>query len=230
MNETQVAAVFWTNLLVGVGVAVLALASVGLAALALARGRTVVRAVADTARDLVEWVRVPQGLHFHRGHAWVGGPCGGVVRVGMDDFATRLIGPIDGVDLPTPGTRLVQGETGFTIRVGERAVPVLSPVDGEVVRVNADAVRAPGIVGDDPFGGGWLVEVRPERLAADRTNLLTGTLARRFFEDAVADLRARIGSDLGPVLQDGGTPVRGIARAIAGDGWERLVRDHLLVA
>lgn len=188
--------------------------------------------------EFVEWFRVPREVQFHQGHGWVQTGVEGVASLGLDDFAQKLVGRVDSIDLPPVGSRVAQGEKGWVLRVGAHAIPMLSPIDGEVVAVNEEAARSPGIVNEDPFGKGWLLKVRPDRLAANRTNLFTGRLARRWMEETLHGLRVTMGEGLGPLYQDGGTtlpvhqnggaPVQGIARALYGTDWEPKVREHFL--
>lgn len=190
------------------------------------------------APEVVEWFRVPRELHFHRGHSWAKEGRDGNAVVGLDDFAQKFVGRVESVDLPPVGSRLAQGEKGWSLRVGSRDIPMLSPIDGEVVAINEEAVRSPGIVNEDPFGMGWLLKIRPERFSANRTGLLSGRLAMRWTEEILHDLRLAMGGSLGPlyqdggttlpVHQDGGTPVAGIARALYGEDWEPKVREHFL--
>jgi glycine cleavage system H protein len=185
--------------------------------------------------EIVEWFRVPEGLHFHQGHSWMKDENGSTVRVGIDDFAQKLVGKVDAVDLPEPGTWLAQGEEGWALRAHAAEIPMLSPVDGEVVAVNPAVLRSPELANRDPFGDGWLLKIRPSRLASNRKNLLSGNLARRWVEAALHELRVRSGGGLGALyqdgglpIQDGGMPVSGIARALDGEHWEAIVRRHFL--
>jgi hypothetical protein len=81
---------------------------------------------------------------------------------------------------------------------------------------------------EDPYGAGWLFKVKPARLAANLRQLHGTAAGRRMLEDASEALVARMDPELGRVLQDGGAPVHGIARALAGDGWGELAREFLL--
>ncbi|MGE5663422.1 MAG: glycine cleavage system protein H [Deltaproteobacteria bacterium] len=198
--------------------------------------RTVAAGVARTISDIVEWFRMPAGLHYHQGHSWMKNEEDDLVSVGLDDFAQKLVGKVDGVDLPPVGAKVAQGERAWTLKVDSRPLAMLSPVDGEVVAVNIEAMRSPGIVNQDPYGKGWLLKIRPTKLTADTRNLLSGTLARKWMEDTVDGLRRESGGTLGPVAQDGGQlvyqdggmPVSGIARALAGERWEETVKAHFL--
>lgn len=101
--------------------------------------------------------------------------------------------------------------------------------------MNPRILRAPELANRDPFGEGWLLKVRPSRLAANRKNLLSGSLARRWIEEALHGLRVHSGGSLGALypdgglpIQDGGIPVHGIARALDGNRWAELAKKHFL--
>lgn len=185
----------------------------------------------DTAGVEPVWVagyQLPESLHYHRGHTWVRPVDAENVVVGMDDFARRLLGPAKDVGLPTVGTWVRQGASGFRVTVDGRATDLVSPIEGEVVAVN-DALRdQPSLATDDPYGRGWLVKVRAADLAANLRNLLSGRLARRFVEDAREGLDLRLMALSGSVLQDGGEPVADFAKHLPLADWRGLVGEFLL--
>jgi glycine cleavage system H protein len=172
------------------------------------------------------WFHVPPGVHLHPGHTWARLEPDGLVAVGLDDFAHKLVGPAS-IGLPAPGSQVAQGEPAIELRDEERDVPLLSPVDGTVVAVNPRA-RTNGDALDDPYGAGWLFKVKAPRLAANLRQLHADAPARRLLEDAEELLARRLSPELGQVLQDGGTPVRGLARALAGDRWDAFARECFL--
>jgi glycine cleavage system H lipoate-binding protein len=172
------------------------------------------------------WFQVPAGIHLHPGHTWARLDADGLVAVGADDFAHKLVG-VAKVDLPALGARVAQGEPAFQIGDGEKDVPMLSPIDGTVVAVNqAVKERSDGL--DDPYGRAWLFKVKAPRLTANLRQLLQDGAARRFMEDAEARISMALAPELGRVLQDGGVPVHGIARALSGDQWDDLARQYFL--
>jgi glycine cleavage system H lipoate-binding protein len=176
----------------------------------------------------VEYFRVPDGYLFHQGHTWFRKEGREVVSVGLDDFAQRFLGRIDEVNLPRAGARVDQGEKGWTLTVDSRIVPMISPVDGEVVAVNEAALRNPGVVNEDPYGRGWLLKVKATKLAANTRNLLSGNVARRMVEESLNGIRLQGGKSLGIVYQDGGVPVSGMAKALYGEEWHGAVRELFL--
>lgn len=187
-------------------------------------------ASAESPAENVEWFSVPKGLFFHRGHGWLKRETEDVVRLGIDDYARKLIGSFDAVKLPEVGSTLAQGETGWDIQVDGKTIPMISPVGGQVVAVNKSALTNPSLVSSDPFGEGWLVKVKASKLSVDLKNLLSGDLARRWIEDAVDSLRMESGATVGATMQDGGIPVDGIARALYGEEWTDKVKEQLLTS
>jgi len=172
--------------------------------------------------------RIPEGLFYHQGHSWLRPEPGSIGIVGLDDFAQKLIGRVDAIELPGAGFRMVQGEKGWNLVVDSVSIPMLSPVNGEVVAVNHEVLRSPELLRQDPYGKGWLLKVKSTRIAAGTRNLLSGKLARAWMENALEKLQPANPENLGPVLADGGFPVEGIARILGGDKWDELARKHLL--
>jgi glycine cleavage system H protein len=170
----------------------------------------------------------PEELHYHRGHTWARVVGHDTVLVGLDDFARRLLGAARRLRLPATGSWLRQGEPGFSVEVDGRAADLVSPVAGEVLAVNTDLEANPRLATDDPYGRGWLLKVRAGDLAAELRNLFSGSLARRFMEDAREGLDHRLMALSGSVLQDGGEPVADFALRLPEADWRRLVGDFLL--
>jgi glycine cleavage system H protein len=186
-----------------------------------------VRALRSVARG---WFSVPRDYLFHPGHAWAAQEQDSLFRVGMDDFAQQLLGEPSGLDLPNPGTRLRQGELGWKVKVGSRAVRMLSPVDGVVEAVNTDLRAAPGLVNEDPYSGGWLMKVRVPDPGRPARNLLPADAARQWLDGAAEGLRTMWSGELGMALPDGGAPVMGFGRALAADQWHELAEEFFLSA
>jgi len=176
-----------------------------------------------------EWFLTPADRLFHRGHAWLQRADDGLVTVGLDDFAAKLVGPLSRVSLPGVGSAVGQGEQAWRLLATDgRSVDMLSPVDGTVVDVNPALASSPGLAERDPYGEGWLMKVRPSRLRANQINLMAGRAVHRWMQDTVAGLRGSFAPSLGALAQDGGVPVSGMARAIDPDGWDRLAARFLL--
>jgi glycine cleavage system H lipoate-binding protein len=177
---------------------------------------------------VVEWFRMATDVAFHPGHAWARTIGKGVALVGADDFAQKLVGNVEAIELPAEGTEIRQGEPAWTFAVDGRKVSMVSPVTGTVTAVNRLAAERPSAVNDDPYQSGWLLRVEGPRVDACARALLRGKVARQWLADATDALRRRTAPDLGLALQDGGVPVDGLAKAIDPQNWDQVVREHLL--
>ena len=106
---------------------------------------------------------VADGYYYHKGHSWARIEHGGFVRLGIDDFALRLLGSVNDISLPKIGSHLRQSENGWSVSRGKMGAAVLSPMNGTVMATNQNALRRPDLVKRDPYGRGWLVVVDPPR-------------------------------------------------------------------
>jgi glycine cleavage system H protein len=184
------------------------------------------RAMASVA----QWFSLPEGLYYHQGHSWLMPQGAKLVKVGVDDFAQKLVGRSHTINLPHVGSRIEQGDVGWRLGIGGKKIDMLSPVTGDVVAVNKDIVKHPELINQDPYGKGWLMMVKPDNRRATVKNLLAGKLATAWMEKTADTLRERMGSEseLGILYQDGGIPVSGIAKALAHDEWDKVASEFLL--
>lgn len=185
------------------------------------------RALAAQRKALSGWFRLPEALYYHPGHTWAVPAGRGRVRMGADDFALKLLGTAAEIRLPEVGSRLSRGKPGWTFEVGERTFELPAPVAGRVVARNDAALTRPGLVLEDPYGKGWLLEVEVPPWRPTLRSLLHGDRARAWLKRTEDALRLRMSPEVGAVLQDGGVPVPGIARALSTENWDSLARDLL---
>jgi glycine cleavage system H protein len=98
-------------------------------------------------------------------HEWVRKKAKTIV-VGITDFGQQLLSDVTGVELPEPDDVLynVRDELGVIESV-RTTVDFHAPVGGTVVKVNSELLANPEMVNTDPFGKGWLVEMKPDHMA-----------------------------------------------------------------
>lgn len=181
------------------------------------------------ARDgaLSGWFRLPDLALFHPGHTWAVPAGPGRYRVGVDDFAQKVLGGAASVALPDVGSRLAPGAPAWALDVAGSRFELPAPVGGRVVARNEAALRDPALINADPYGAGWLLEVESPRWRSGAGSLLRGGRAKEWLARAEAALRLRMSPEVGAVLQDGGVPVSGIARALSEEKWDELARELL---
>jgi glycine cleavage system H protein len=177
------------------------------------------------------WVagyQMPNAMSYHRGHTWVRPIGNDTVLVGIDDFARQLVGSATKVRFPDVGEWLRQGAKAARLAVGDRAVELVAPVEGEVIEVNPLVDRQPDLATSDPYARGWLFKMRVPELQRNLANLMSGSLVRRFMEDTRERLQHQLMALSGSVLAVGGEPVADFTRHLNDEDWRHLVREFLL--
>jgi glycine cleavage system H lipoate-binding protein len=175
----------------------------------------------------VKGVRLPQGVYLHRGHCWVSVEEGNAVRVGLDDFALRLLAPFDRVEAPLLGKPLQQGAEAILALRGAHRARIQAPVSGVVTDVNP-ALREKGCpAGVDAYTEGWTLRAHVADLRNDLKALMIGEQATGFLDGEVERLHELIEETAGPLAVDGGTLGTDIFGHLPDLGWERLTAAFL---
>jgi glycine cleavage system H protein len=101
----------------------------------------------------------PTNLSYTAEHEWIE-TRGDVARVGVTAFATEALGDIVFVELPEVGTKITGGESCGELESTKSVSDLFAPADGEVLAINSAVVDDPALINSDPFGAGWLFEMR----------------------------------------------------------------------
>ena len=105
----------------------------------------------------------PTDYLYSAEHEWVNSTDvkpGDVVRVGITQYAADQLGEIVYVELPEVGTEAEAGEPCGEVESTKSVSDIYAPVSGEVVAVNEDLEDSAAVINDDPYGEGWIYEVR----------------------------------------------------------------------
>ncbi|WP_326835953.1 glycine cleavage system protein GcvH [Amycolatopsis rhabdoformis] len=102
----------------------------------------------------------PEELRYTEEHEWVATREGALVRVGITEYAQDQLGDVVFVDLPEVGKHLDAGDVFGEVESTKSVSELFAPVDGEIVAVNAAVSESPELINSDPYGEGWLVEIR----------------------------------------------------------------------
>ena len=170
---------------------------------------------------------LPEGLAYHKGHTWVHWVSPDTALVGVDDFARRLIGHPNRIDIPAAGAWLDQGEGSAKITREGETLSIASPLSGEVIARNHDLKGDPDLLHKDNYGRGWLFKVRSPELMEQIKNLLDGSLADRWMEDVRDRFNHQLVLATGNVIQDGGTTVDDLPSVLEHDRWRALTDEFL---
>ncbi len=103
---------------------------------------------------------IPEELRYTEDHVWVATRDDDVVRVGITEDGQDELGDLVSVRLPELGDRVAAGAALGSVAADGATAEVVAPVGGEVVAVNVAVDVEPDLVNSDPYGEGWLVEIR----------------------------------------------------------------------
>jgi glycine cleavage system H lipoate-binding protein len=183
---------------------------------------------AGAAGSVVEGFLVPEQLRYHPGHSWLLRERKNVMRVGVDEFAAALLGRVDKLELPKPGHWIRQGQRAFGFLRGDQKAEMISPIEGEVVEINAEVVQDPTLVRKDPYGKGWLMTVFVPDEENTARNLLPANLVHGWMREAAERLYGMQPQLAGAVAADGGRPAEDLSAAIPDKSWTELTGEFFL--
>ena len=175
----------------------------------------------------VKGFKMPQGYYFHEGHTWVKVEADNEVRIGLDEFALRLLGPLDAINMPLVGSQIRQGQADIDLRREGHKARVLSPVSGVVTAINPDLMDKGFLANKDPYAEGWIMRVHSDNLRADIQQLLIGEESRDALDREIDHLFQVIEEVAGPLAADGGVLTDDIYGNVSQIEWERLIRVFL---
>jgi glycine cleavage system H lipoate-binding protein len=175
----------------------------------------------------IEGFKIPQGFYLHKGHTWLKLEEGGEVRIGLDDFALRLLGPQDSIEAPLVGKEVRQGRADIKINRGNHTAGVLSPINGVVTAANVKLRDHGDIAGQGPYTEGWIAKVHADSLRQDLKQLMIGGETGEFLKAEADRLYQAIEEEAGPLAADGGQLGHDIFGSLPGLGWDRLTRMFL---
>ena len=127
---------------------------------------------------------IPNNLKYLDSHEWARVESDGTVTIGISDHAQGALGDLVFVEVPEVGRALKKGGAAAVVESVKAASDVYSPVTGEVIANNSDALGAtPELVNSDPYGQGWLFKVKPSN-SSELASLLDAKGYEKVVEEA----------------------------------------------
>ncbi|MBL7013535.1 MAG: glycine cleavage system protein GcvH [Candidatus Marinimicrobia bacterium] len=101
----------------------------------------------------------PDKLFYSKDHEWVDFS-GESVKIGITDFAQEQLGDIVFVEFPEIGQELSQGDPFGEVEAVKTVSDLIAPINGIVMAINESLEDSPDHINQDPYGQGWLIEVK----------------------------------------------------------------------
>jgi glycine cleavage system H lipoate-binding protein len=188
------------------------------------------REVSNTGKDMdnIRGFQLKPEYYYHPKHLWVAiSPEDGTeARVGIDDFAARLVGRIHRISSPGANMPVKENSVCFLLHSGDRTVRMVAPTTGTIKAVNPKVTTDPSIVNTDPYNEGWIYSMRLNK--GDAVNgLYHENVARKWLECEVERLQKLFASDLGMTSTDGGEALTDISSRLNEAQWGKVISQFL---
>ena len=106
----------------------------------------------------------PDNLRYTEDHEWIRVEADGTAYVGITDYAQRELDELVYIEVETVGETLEQGEEFGTVEAVKTTSELFMPVSGTIMAFNdklaASGGDDPTLVNKDPYGEGWIVQIK----------------------------------------------------------------------
>jgi glycine cleavage system H lipoate-binding protein len=168
-----------------------------------------------------------EDYYYHFGHSWVNIEKLPRVKIGMDDFISKIFGPLDSITLPPIGTSIKQGEIGCILTRSNNKAPIRAPLSGTLCAVNDKLIKHPETAHDDPYREGWLYMLDTENLVLELEGLYSGRECFQWMGKENQRLHELMGPRYEKMAATGGEPIEDIYGYLPELNWHRLVNKFL---
>jgi CheY-like chemotaxis protein len=128
---------------------------------------------------------IPGGVFISKRHCWAGIDQDGNVKIGVDDFAKKLIGKIDKVEFPNLGMNVNVGQPLFSLKQGNRHINFVSPISGNVTEINNTLEDDIDTLDISPYEQNWICKIDADNLDSEIRNLQIGNAAVAFYQEDI---------------------------------------------
>lgn len=111
------------------------------------------------SKEIVD-LKLPEDVRYTQDHEWAKQD-GDAIKVGISDYAQDQLGDIVFVELPEVGDTFEKGDEFGTLESVKAVSELFIPISGEVVAINEELADTPELVNSDPYGGGWMIAIKP---------------------------------------------------------------------
>jgi glycine cleavage system H lipoate-binding protein len=191
--------------------------------------------VPSAARVPADRFLLPKGYFISKAHTWVELTFAGEARIGVDDFAQKVIGTIERIDVAPLGSELKRGDTLVTVSHGNRRLSIPAPITGKVLTVNESLLDSPNRLHQDPYLAGWVAVVAPKNISSELQFLTIADEAAKWLRKEVNRFRdfikaqSQIGvpAPAGVTMLDGGAPLNGVLEQYNENTWIAFQKEFL---
>jgi glycine cleavage system H protein len=129
----------------------------------------------------------PELYYESQTHLWVLVE-GGIATIGLSELALETFGDIVYISTIGAGKTVERGQAIGSIEAAKMVDDLVIPISGEIIDFNEDVLRNPALINADPYGGGWLVKLKPSAWERDSAVLMHGPALERWLKEQPVEL------------------------------------------
>jgi CheY-like chemotaxis protein len=168
---------------------------------------------------------IPGGALVSTGHCWASLAEDGTAKIGLDDFARKLLGDIDTIDLPGIGINVKAGQPLFSVKQGQRRAQFYSPLSGKVVEINEALTKNCAMLGVTPYGKNWICVIDGDDLDVELPHLKIGKSAVAFFQEEIDRFQVFVQKANDRKVSDAASLCIGAIEKLDNTRWEATVKE-----
>ena len=150
--------------------------------------------ISDFENRDIDKFSIPGGVFISEGHCWLSLNEDGTAKIGVDDFAKKMIGRIDDIDKPNLGRKITRGEALFSLKQGNRTVPFFAPVSGKILKINSHLLDNLDLLEISCYDKSWICIIDTDDIDAEVKDLKIGKSAVSFFQDEIKGCKSHFKS------------------------------------
>jgi CheY-like chemotaxis protein/glycine cleavage system H lipoate-binding protein len=180
---------------------------------------------AEIGRGFEGEFSIPGGVLISTGHCWASLAEDGTARIGLDDFAKKLLGRIDSIDFPNIGMNVKAGQALFSVNQGHRRAQFHAPLSGKVLKINEHLRKNCAMLEEMSYGENWICVIDGDDLDAEMTQLKIGKSAIALFQEDIDRFQDFIRKASDREVLDPASLSIGAIAALDDARWESTVRE-----
>jgi len=180
---------------------------------------------AEVDRSLGGEFSIPGGVLVSAGHCWASLAEDGTAKVGLDDFAKKLLGRVDSIDFPEVGANVKAGQPLFSILQNQRRAQFHAPLSGKVVEINENLRKNSAKLEEMSYGGSWICVIDGDDLDAELSGLKIGKSAVALFQEDIDRFQAFLKGAGGDEVSADASLCIGAIEKLDDARWDAAVRE-----
>jgi len=180
-------------------------------------------------------LRVPQGIFYNKNHTWTYLEKSGVAKVGLDDLLLHITGEVKIHQYKNPGESINKGEILAEIDQNGKSLSIFSPISGKVLDSNPDLIVNNQLLNEDPYGKGWLLNIKPTNWIAEIPACYLAEEATVWFKKELDRYKDFLAVNIGKyssetsfaTLQDGGELIDNSLSDLPNEMWQDFQKEFL---